>query len=112
MKKINNYILEKLHINKDSKLKSHDHLYNIEHDKIRPQMEEYGYYYGSDYDIDIARDESFIDIYMLENTYTEDELNNISYIILDVLMENNIDTGNIVLHETEKPQKIHIEIYI
>lgn len=78
MKSLKYILLEKLIINKDSvqsKIKKkYDNIVDIDRYVVRPELEEYGYIYGSDYDTNIG--EGF---------------NNKTYYTFDILDDDKFD---------------------
>ena len=112
---LNNYIIEKLHINKDtnkhSKHKRYDNIYDFDVEVIRPALEESGYYYGSDYETDVSKDQDKLDIYIIQDEKWDAK--KLEWLLNDV--SNLLDEYDIHWIETSidydsKPQVIHFYI--
>ena len=114
MNSLNQYISEKLKINKDSKIirngnKKFYSIYGFELEVLRPFLEESGYYYGSDYDTNISKDDKNLDIYITQDEKMSNrELEEFGWDIVDELLKYNISWETMSADVHANPQAIHI----
>lgn len=109
MKKLNEYIIEKLKINNSvnkNKEKFDGNFNNLDRKIIRPMLEEYGYYYMSDYDTDFNENLKVFSI--LYNN--QPDRNTVEEITLDIINDKRFPKYKDIKIEEEKTG-IFIYIY-